>query len=619
MPTFFNPSILSEDSDSDVQTSPIREEDLINEENEFKRLFNFDRSRTRLHKLVRDWEEIRRKAEDNRLKRNFEIDADRARADGELEEDDVIISMRVINENMEKEKPAYVRFLRKSRRLLVFEDKNDPGRDNTDLDRQFARGMTYQGWSKPHTKQLDGAQLHGWDSVEIVFDRTKPFNIALEHIGYESFIFHLTSKNFQDDEEVVRQYDVSVVRLESLAQTHEFDIKQVNMILTEWKEKEKSDLIKVYKRWHKYKGAVYVSWFVDESEETSTNWLRAPVPLYLGDAESRIEQEMSLDPMTGLPIPVMKEIQVPKQETKYPVKMLCYMETEDPKLIDKKGRAFHDKSKQQAQTALWSTYINWSLRSSHVFASPEIPSGSGSLPERQDLELVANSFYSEPMKFWNLPGPSLDLIRAGQFLDTKTQEERGGIASSVINRQDARKTSAEIKAAEGKETELDSVKISNYSDYVSDVYVEVWRLVKAQAISGLITLLPLPTGEPGTTQNDLARLKIDYNLKAAGDVDVIEKEEDLQKRVNLWPIVGASPIALPFLSDLLRKAFPEDGERYALMLEQAQVQQAQMQGLMEIIQAMALDDTGQLKPEFKEFGGALKGLGVGNSGTALTN
>ena len=142
-----------------------------------------------LKRLVHDWTEEIEQTKVRRETRDVNVDIEDLRQRGDLDEDETLVPVRVIDTNIQREQPAYINYLKNSRRLCTFNCLSEPDMDTRKLENDFTRGMTYTGWEKDHYKCLDGAQTHGWDSVEVVLDETKPLNVAIEHIGHDNLFF----------------------------------------------------------------------------------------------------------------------------------------------------------------------------------------------------------------------------------------------------------------------------------------------------------------------------------------------------------------------------------------------------------------------------------------------
>ncbi len=578
---------LSEQTTQQTQQPPVE-------------LFTFSSMQAKLKKLIDSWIDEKRKTEVRRKMRSLDIDIDALRNNGDLKEDETFIAVRVINTNIRQEEPPYVAYLTQSPRLAIFKCLNKPNVTATAIETDYTRGMTYNEWQKPHMKCRDGASLHGWDSVEVEYHEDRPCKTNVDHVGHDKLLFNLKSRDLQANKYICREYDVTLLKLEELRKKPGFNIPQVDKLIAHI-NKDNSDIEKplvIYKYMCKHEGFVYVGWF---SLDASDDWLSNPVPLFRGRTrmELKLVTKSVVDPMTGLPIDtsVQEPVETKIYESRYPYHILRYQETEEACIADTKGRAFLDGPKQEAQTCLFSNFVNQTCRSSNVYCSTKHPSGNGAAPKRLDIELVTGAMYSEPLEFFSPPNPSYDIIRGAQALDVQTQSESGQVAFAVQNRQqDSRKTAKEVEVAGQKEGLLTSVQVVQFSTYLRGCHTDSWSIIQSQALTNKIPFAQKLDPTTGQYTNDIELLSLDYDVRAAGDVDVIERAEKIERRKSLWPIISATPLAGEFLQDLVKEMLPDDSERYINVLKTAEQQQARDQILLNLIRQSAA--TGEaFKPE----------------------
>ena len=63
------------------------------------------------------------------------------------------------------------------------------GEDIERLESEITEGLRYKGWINPYFSVTDGAQLHGWDSVEVVYDEKKPLQVSLNMLATMIYCF----------------------------------------------------------------------------------------------------------------------------------------------------------------------------------------------------------------------------------------------------------------------------------------------------------------------------------------------------------------------------------------------------------------------------------------------
>lgn len=586
---------------------------------EHDKLFRFDDARAYIDNLIKDWEPEIRATERRRKQRSIEVDVEVLHQKGRLKSDETLIPIRVIDSAIRKELPNTMSYVTQSRRLAIFECLDDPLQDTNNLEVSFTKGMKYLGWEIPFLKTADGAAMHGWDSMEVEFKSDRPLTVNLDHVGHENLIFPRDSKDIQGSERILRRYELTKLKLRNFQQKFGFSKEQIDLITAKQEGERTEKNIEVFKIMFKYEGLVYVGWY---ARDGATDWLKAPAPLYLG-VDRKITTTVPMpqlmpSPMASLGVPpttvMVPQIQIswePVYESLYPYKVLKYAETEQDSITEYKGRCYLDGPKQEAQTALWSIFINGSVRAGNVYGSPKSPSGTGAPLKKIDLALEHGCFYSEPIEFWHTDFPDASLVRAAEALDSQSQAESGQLAAAVVNRDDSRKTAKEIETATSLTSLLSSVQVTLFSIFLREVFCHSWLIVQSQARQELIDfcLIQMQSvdvmGQPSMEyKNDVPTIEKSYDLRAAGDIDVVERAEKLQKRGQLWAMVSQTPLAMDFLIDILKEALPEDAARYERILmtamQQANQQQQMIGALGGVLKEVVTGDDGQVKPEYKQ-------------------
>lgn len=576
------------------------QEDIFqSEEEERERYFNFSEARRHLQQIVNDWKNEVDETEIRRNLRDVEIDVEALREKGDtgegagLDEDETLIPVRVIDTNITREQPPYINYLKNSRRLATFRSLNVPGQDTQALELAYTQAMTYNGWEIPHYKCLDGAQVHGWDAVEVVLNYDNPGNVGIEHIGHDMLFFPQSIKDIQQSSIVLRAYDVTVLQLKKYVKDFGFDPIQVQKLLRiKLNTQQEFETIRVYKQFCKHEGIVYVAWF--SLEQGCDDWLKAPQPLFLGIKEKK--QIVVQTPQGPMPQEEWQDSPI----TQYPIFVLNYRETEQPKAVDHKGRGFLDENKQEAHTAILSGYVNGLTRASNIYASPKTEDGSGgSLKEIQNVKLVAGRIMNKPIEYWHPDYPDPQVLAALRYLSDFNAEEVSQVNFAAMNRRDSRKTATEITAAQTQQSLLNSVQLTLFSTYVRGVYSFAWLIVQSQAMQGKIAFLVVPiqepiinelTGQPVLMPNGQPQVRTIfqnnfdvigqvYDVRAAGDVDVIQRQEKISQMKQDWPVVSQTALRDEFLAELIKLQYPDTGERWAQILQQ-NGQMIRMQGMI---------------------------------------
>jgi hypothetical protein len=223
---------------------------------------------------------------------------------------------------------------------------------------------------------------------------------------------------------------------------------------------------------------------------------------------------------------------------------------------------FLDNHKQEALTANISQFLNGCQKASTMEASVKAEVARQS--EIQSIELGSGKVSPIPLDYYAPPYPDSVMLQLQNYLDVANSQEAGQINFAANNRKDSRKTATEIAAARDENAMLSSVQVSLYSAFIRSIYTLGWKITQSQALQGLITFLQVP--ESGENNVDL--IAQDYDIRAAGDVDVIKRQELIGQYKEFWPIIQTTPAAIPFLSRLLKLVFLDEGSTYATILEQ---------------------------------------------------
>lgn len=561
---------------------------------------DYEYPKNRITQLVNSFDFEFKATDYRRRARNITVNVADLRTQGKIKPDETIIPIRLIDTNIKREEPAKLAYLKQSRRLAIFKAKNVAKPVNVQyLEEEFTRVCQYQGWEVDFIRAIDGSATHGWDSIEIIFDPKLPGGFCFDQIGHENLIFPLDSKSLEASEFVIRIRQVTVTQLRNFVKKYKFDETQVQFVIDSTQPVRQSNSISVqsvptedslreiYKVFFKQDGTVYVGWYAKEAN----NWLKLPEKLFLGKKKLVTNVVEKMVPMktgvTSFGAPIIENIpqQVPETtweivyETSFPIKLLLYEENEQPQIKDRKGRVYKDDYKQEALLALWSSFINGCIRASNVHAAPKNPA-TGGAPKQTNVIIEHGKLWSEPIDFFNTPWPDPMILTAAQALDVQNTQETLQLSAAVSNRQDSRKTAQEIKQVQQEQSLVNGVQVTLLSVFLRDILTAVWQIVQSQALQELIVFCSQNVGG-GEFKNDLELIGEDYDIFAAGDVDVVQRAEKLQKQLQFLPIVGNTALGEEFLVDIIKSAFPDEANRYETILrngfQQGKIIQQQQQ------------------------------------------
>jgi hypothetical protein len=229
--------------------------------------------------------------------------------------------------------------------------------------------------------------------------------------------------------------------------------------------------------------------------------------------------------------------------------------------------------------------------------------------KKLDMTLEHGSIYSGKLNFFHTDYPDPNLLRAADNLNVRKSQEMGQTASAVINRDDARKTAEELKQAKDDTSKLGTIPILFFSGFMREVLTIAWYIVQSQAVQNQVLLVPIviqaPTGEQ--TFNDPSIIGQTYDIKPAGDSDVVRRAEKLERRFMLVPLIQPTSAYPTFLMDLITELLPEDAEKYNSILRQGMESQMQtMLALAQMLQEATTDDSGAILPQWQPFAAQLQ-------------
>jgi hypothetical protein len=486
---------------------------------------------------------------------------------GIIKADEVYIPNRLIDQNIRAEQPAMVKYLTQSQRSIIFESSDGIAVDGKEkLENDFTIKARYLKWEIPWIQCFDGAQAHGKDSIEVLFDAKKPGNFCLEHIGPNRLIFSKDSEDIQSQEVLLIE---KVLTSNQLKTMEGFDQKQVEKLVnsnqTEAGQQDCNN--RCYKTFFKQDGVVHVCWYGKNLD----GYLCPPQPLFLGKRD--FTKQMVLE--EGAQAPDFPAI----YEEMFPIYLLPYVVNNDPRILETPGRCKLDEPYQEGASALQSAMVNGATRASSIMMAPKqnalnVPPNAA--PLMTDAVIGMGRIWNQAMDMFHTPYPSDSLVGFLNAVVTQNKQEQGsGVAFATMNRKDSGKTATEINAAMETSQELGSVQVILLSVFIREVYACCWGIYQNRVLQGKIAIkspdILILFGEGIEIDNKGYVTKclapIEYIIKSSGDVDVVQRQAHLQKLMQGWEVFGKTAIAPEFLKDIIRYAFPEDATKYINILD----------------------------------------------------
>lgn len=565
---------------------------------------DYSKAKLCFKRLIDNWRDIVSNTEINRAKRYIvDCESEKLRAQGILKADEIYNTVRIIDTNIRREQPKYLNYFVGSRRALVLSSQEETHPEGVDkLEILFTKVARYDGYEIPFIRCFDGGQTHGWDFVEILFNQDKPGHFEFEHVGRDKLIFDIESHDIQKQELILKVEELTGSQLKSFVRLGGWNKEQVDKLLSETdKKSENGEEVKVciYKCfWKTSEGNIKFSYYSDKGDD----YLAPIKDLFLGirdvnggkkiinqeEINKGLESGMMVEPILDYPKVV---------ETQFPFFGFKYVESENPVITDLKGRADLDESVQEGAGALTSALINGTVRASHIMGSPrptQLNTFPNAAPKQINVTVRSGLIWDQPMDWDHLPYPDAGSItKAFQTIVGQNQQEQSSVDYLATNRKDTNKTATEIQSAQSLASELSSVQVINTSIFLRAAYGKAWLIYQSRVLQGKIKVAPTALqyfgdikyketnidGEIRIENDPLTQEPIIVSItpkvfivKSSGDVDVIQRDEMLQRYMQAWPVISNSGIAEEFFRDYLRLAFPQDVERYIKVLDDKKVE-----------------------------------------------
>lgn len=549
----------------------------------------------RIKDLCAAMTELNTKSVASRRLRHQEVDIEGERKAGRLQADEMYVPQHIIDTNIRREQSAYIQYITQSPRACILSSPNTPSTDSELLEKDLTKKLRYNGWQNGLYANVDGFQQNGYGVMEVVYDESKPGHVAHEFVQLGDFAYVADTRDIQESEMVGRSYYFSRTKLKSLAESGRFNPVEVTKIIEGKPLSGLSDavidsrdksLYKIDKIMFRVKGVVMVAW---TCESRCDNWVSNPKTLFIGrrlpyKPEEVQQMVTALGPFQSpmeiqqAQASVLKKTSVGKEayESNYPYIVFPYLISENDTISQLKGRAYLDQDTQEAVTSLISSFCTAHRRASQFYASKDTEDPNADLMLQKDIFFKPGALINAKIKQFQLTAPDSEVMQAVMTLVTANQNETSQVNFAAQNRKDSRKTATEISAASQSQQALSTVQVVLFSNSLRQTYGLMFEIIQSRVAAGLIEIQ-----DPRVK----ALYGIKWELKPAGDVDVIERQQLLQAMMQAWPVMQQTPAAVPFLCDMLTKAFPETAANYIQIIMQANSQQAQQQ--QSYIQQMA--------------------------------
>jgi len=483
--------------------------------------------------LVNDWTAREAKIlEENRDACELDITCVEARSLGIVAGNETYIGRRVIKGNIQRELPTFIQYLSGSYRHVsaVSVDGKTPASVLATLEKEFTTSFRIGNWLEQHLQVVSSTCLHGRGVFLSLARPSAPLNTVPVYVPPEDFVFPLGSRDIQKSPMVGVRYTITVDQFEEWRKTYLWEHDVAEAILNTVSEAERvNQMYEVFMMLQKVKGAVEVLWF----SLAQNKLLKKPVQ-FDGGLRDGAGKAMPLDV--------------------YPVFPLYYDITENPKLIERKGRAHADMHDQEALTMIWSANVNGCLRASEVYVSLK----AASVTENQEITQTTfvmdpGKILKQPIDFNHADWPDASMLQFANALKTENASAAGQIDFAAQARKDSRKTATELSLAKEQTSANNSVSLTMFAAGYKGLTQFMWRVLQHNMASGFNTAFMASAPE---MRRALLAAKI--TMAPAGDIDYIEREEKLKLYTQYLPMVEGTAVGEFFQKQILELAFPTD-------------------------------------------------------------
>ena len=558
--------------------------DVMSVDNELNYL---DESKIFNHLDADHKEEITRVDRRRELRKN-RISLKEIRDKGQILSDELVIPDRTIDTNIRQQKSPYTKYIESPTTVLAFTDPSSPELNLTPLAVWHSDLVRVGSWKRPYFNLIDAILLHGAGYMEVVYSPNAPSHSVVEYIRREDLIFAKGTKNIQAAGRVFRRYMVTKSQLSIIADKYGFDKTQLAKVETT--SKGSTEEIRLFKCFMRTKdGRVHIAWRADNTAGCD-NWLKAPEPLDLNIVDVQIDQNLTAQ---GVIQPV--SLPTPRTITRYPLFIFPYHVEEDEVIIDVQGRAALDLHAQDMLTSLWSGTVNGVTRASRFYPTRKA-AVSGETPRNTELFTLKHGVvYEGDFNVFQPNYPNTIAIAVAEALSNKKSQEIGATNYAAMNRNDTRKTATELQFAREEADNLSGPNISLFSMNMLEMEQLRWDILRS-AIQQEILIVPdraqrrfkLPLSVP-----DVTIFSPTLIATMAADSQVVRRAQRQSKFAEHWPIVQASPYALPYLNTFLQELFPDEFPKWQQEVGQANQQVAQLTDMLK----RSVDMLSNLPPE----------------------
>lgn len=507
---------------------------------------------------------------------------------------ETFIGRRVIAGNIKRELPVFIQYLRGSYRHITAISNEVALPDLNLIEAEFTRSARTKDWLPTHIKSIMAMELHGRGILMVVPSTTNNLDTDVVYVPTPDFIFPINIRDLQQAPMLGIRYNISETAFKKWGKQYGWDPKKVQSVLEAQATPERVNLnFEVFFVMFKDENEVVKQfWYVDKPSQV----LAPPQPLFTGKMRAETHAawvDASLagpqPQLPGMPPPAPTWAPVPSDM--YPIFPLFYDITENPVIVELKGRAHADMHDQEALTMGWTSFINAHVRASELYMAKDQSAVIENAETTQTNVIIKPGVVTkEKINFYTPPAPAATAIAALQALSTENAAQAGQTAFAVQNREDSRKTATELNAAQQATQQNQTVPLTMFSIGYAALLAFRWDVVVNNINVGFNTkfLAKAP---------DLRMRLSTVEIQPAGEVDFVARQEKLTKYTNYYQMYAQTPAGPYFLRKILELAFPDEFTQIEPLLQDNSMAIGQM--LLAVLQNLPPAALAPLTPDMR--------------------
>ena len=525
----------------DYPTSHVNTEELVPKAPNTYGNFSF--TLKKVCDLVSDYGVICSQVEKNRRVVDYDIDNQTLKSSGDLEEDELLLPIRLIKKNIKRKTPAYLEALVGTQEVLTLKCLESPAISGDKLNEEITKRLRDNKWLRAHMLNINGFLTHGLSWIVTEFDPTTPSNVKNVRFKKEDVLIPTDLEDVQAAEMITLRLVVTPTKIRELVEKEGFNKEVADEAIKDRTVSDgtskKENCFHIFKVFYKSEGAVWVGWIAHEKSQT---WLKEPKPLYLGRGSAAETGELE-------PLP----------EVEYPIDPFFLSLPESNRILDSQGLAEDTGPLQEASTLLMSSHINATVRSSSLYGALEetTEDDMSDGPKQLDVKLKANTILNRKIRSFQVQQPDRTAIEGLSFIEQLNADEQQQITAVLHSGRGDRKTAREIDSAQ-HQTSLASTQdlLVFHLSYHAVMYRAAMIIINRWKSGKLQLNVP----------EELKQFK--WLIEPVAQKDAVLKQQRVNQRRMDWGLIANTPAADSFFVDFLREAYPSHADKYITAIQQ---------------------------------------------------